>query len=264
MTQPGAGRFSATAADGPFPWPDGRRAAVSLSFDDARPSQVERGIPLLNSFGLRATFYVSVTALERRLGAWKQAVRDGHEIGNHTLHHPCSANFLWKKSHMLEEYTLEQMESELEAADERIESLVGVRPRTFAYPCGQKFVGRGEETRSYVPLVARRFLAGRGFRDEFCNHPWRCDLAQLFGVDADRAPFEELRGWLEQTAQCDGWLVFCGHDTGMEGRQAMTTPTLESLCRFLADPAHGLWVDTVASVADFVARVRAPVRTGRV
>jgi hypothetical protein len=46
---------------------------------------------------------------------------------------------------------------ELLAANETLEELLGVRPRTFAYPCGQRFVGAGENTRSYVPVVARHF-----------------------------------------------------------------------------------------------------------
>ena len=57
-----------------------------------------------------------------------------------------------------------------------------MKPRTFAYPCGQRFVGRGFEVRSYVPPVAERSLAGRGYLDESANDPAVCDLAEAMGT----------------------------------------------------------------------------------
>jgi len=235
-----------------FTWPDGRRAAVSLSFDDSRLTQIERGIPLLDSFGVKATFYASVARLEPRAARWREAVSAGHEIGNHTINHPCSCNFEWGSPHVLEEYTLQAMERELLAANQHLEELVGVTPRTFAYPCGQKFVGRGAGVASYVPLIARHFVAGRGFRDESCNAPACCDLAQLFGVDLDCMGFAELQSWLDAAAKRGGWLVFAGHDMGVEQRQGVSRATLEHACAYLTDPAHGFWVDTVATVGAYV------------
>jgi peptidoglycan/xylan/chitin deacetylase (PgdA/CDA1 family) len=235
-----------------FTWPEGKRAAVSLTFDDSRVTQIERGIPLLNRFGIRATFYASLLNLEQRLEQWREALGQGHEVGNHTVNHPCSCNFEWGTPHVLEDYTLERMERELLEANDRLEELLGVRPRTFAYPCGQKYVGRGEGVRSYVPLVARHFLAGRGFRDESCNAPACCDLAQLFGVDYDRLTFAEAKVWLDLTARRGGWLIFVGHDMGVDRRQGVSQATLEETCRYLADPAQGFWVDTVAAIGSYV------------
>jgi hypothetical protein len=61
------------------------------------------------------------------------------------------------------------------------------------------FVGRGPETRSYVPLVAELFTAGRGYLDEAPNDPGYCDAAKLTGMDMDGKNFEDLRPLLEQT-----------------------------------------------------------------
>ena len=41
-----------------FRWPTGR-AAVSLSFDDARTSQVDEGLALLKKMGVKVTFFVT-------------------------------------------------------------------------------------------------------------------------------------------------------------------------------------------------------------
>src|SRR5205823_4958752 len=111
----------------------------------------------------------------KRLDGWKKAVAEGHEIGNHSNTHPCTANYSFSRLNALENYTLEMMAAQLDGANAEIETLLGVKPRTFAYPCGQKFVGRGLDTRSYVPLVADRFLVGRGAVAECDNDPERSD-----------------------------------------------------------------------------------------
>ena len=91
-----------------FPWPEGIRCAVSLAFDDARLTQVDKGIPLLNKYGIKATFYVSPEQLLQRADDWKQAVANGHEIGNHTMTHPCTGNYAFSRDNALEEYDLKR------------------------------------------------------------------------------------------------------------------------------------------------------------
>jgi hypothetical protein len=230
-----------------FTWPVGKRCAVSLSFDDARVSQIEQGIPLLESFGLRGTFYVGLPEIAAARDAWRAVAAHGHEIGNHTVNHPCTGNFLWCKAH-LEDYTLEMMEAELTGAQSAIRDILGVTPTTFAYPCGNKFVGRGENTQSYVPLVSRHFLAGRGFRDETPNKPEVVDLAQVAGVDADRHPFEVLKSWLDRTAERGAWLCFVNHDVSATLSQGIKPDTLKQVCDYLKHD-QSIWVDTIAAVA---------------
>src|SRR5271157_675746 len=93
-----------------FRWPKGRRAALSLSWDDARASQVDVGVPILDRYGIKGTFYVLPAKLRRRIGLWRAAAAHGHEIGNHTIHHPCTGNFSWQApGTMLENYSLARM-----------------------------------------------------------------------------------------------------------------------------------------------------------
>lgn len=236
-----------------FSWPENRPAALSLSFDDARFSQLDAGVPLLNTLGVRATFYVWPPLLEKRADEWR-LVAQTHEIGNHTLTHPCTGNFLWSRSHALEEYTLEKMEGELAGAGQAIREMIGIETRTFAYPCGQMFVGRGEGVRSYVPLVAKRFLAGRGYLNEPPNDPAFCDLAQLNASGFDRVSFDELCPALESCLNSGNWFILAGHDVGAEFRQGVRPDTIEAVCRFARD--NNLWLDTVESVASYVAQNR--------
>ena len=242
-----------------FAWPSGVRGALSLTFDDARPSQVEQGVPLFDRFAVHATFYVVPAALRLRQDAWRRAVATGHEAGGHTLTHACSCNFGFAAYHpvTLEEMTLEQMEAELTESNAQIEQMVGVRPVSFAFPCGQKFVGRGEKLRSYVPLIARHYLTGRGWRDEYFNAPDRCDLAQLGGVELDGLDFDQVQSQISEAAQTGNWLVLAGHDIGAESRPQVTrVATLEAICAYCRDKANGIWLDTVGAIGAYVRKTR--------
>jgi peptidoglycan/xylan/chitin deacetylase (PgdA/CDA1 family) len=240
-----------------FAWPDGRPAAVSFSFDDARPSQLDHAVPILDRHGLRATFYVSLPTMEQRLPEWRAVAATGHEIGNHSLKHACSGNFPFSRQNCLEEYTLERMDDELAESERILDDLVGPAQRSFAYPCGQKFVGRGERLQSYVPLIARRFVAGRGFRDEWANDPAFCDLHQIFGRDMDATPLEKLQQYADQALASGGWLVLAGHDAGAEARQSVASDVLDGICRYAKE--KGAWVDTVATIATYVQSNRPPL-----
>ncbi len=247
---------TATGQDS-FHWPAGKQAAISISLDDARPSQVDAGLPVLDRYGIRATFYLSPSNIPLRQDIWRDAVARGHEMGNHTLTHPCSGNFPWSLANALEDMTLADIESEMERSDEVIEQLVGMRPRSFAYPCGQKFVGRGQHLSSYIPVAGRRYMACRGFRDEAVNNPQYCDLAQVMGVDSDDHPFNYLKAWVDRAIAERGWLVFCSHDVGSFPRQAITVENLGRLCELCVEPEMGIWVNTIAEVAAYIQRHRA-------
>ena len=235
-----------------FPWPKGKRAALSLSFDDARPSQVDAGTALLDQYGVKATFYVVPAAVEQRLPGWKKAVAAGHEIGNHSLHHPCTGNFSWSRSKALEDYTLDKMLRELLDANRRIQQLLGVKPEVFAYPCGQTFVGRGVDTRSYVPVVAELFASGRGWLDEGPNDPGFCDLVQLTGIEMDGKNFEQLLPLLEEAKKTGKWVVLAGHEMGASGPQTTRLAMLRKLLAYARDPANGIWLAPVGTVAKYV------------
>ncbi len=240
----------------PFPWPHGRRAAVSLSFDDARASQIEVGLPLFEHLKIKATWYVLPAAMEKNLPGWKRMLAQGHEIGNHSSTHPCSANYgIGSKG--LEAFTLEEMAANLDEASRRIETALDVKPVSFAYPCGQKFVGRGEHTASYVPLIARRFSTGRGYLDEAANHPEHCDFAQLLGTAFDDLDFPAMKALLEKARASHRWTVFCGHEIGRRKYQTTDTAALEELAAYLNDPANGFWVGTVAEVGAYLKQRRA-------
>jgi peptidoglycan/xylan/chitin deacetylase (PgdA/CDA1 family) len=235
-----------------FAWPVGKRAAVSLSFDDGRESQIDAGLPLLKRLGLKATFFVNPGAVEKRLAGWKQAVADGHEIANHSLTHPCTGNYAFSARNALENYDLTMMAKQLDGANDRIQQLLGVKPATFAYPCGLKFVGRGVNVKSYVPLVAERFVVGRGYLDEAPNDPEFADLSQAMGTAFDNMDFAQIKAIVDGAVKDGRWVIFAGHEIGERRFQSTDAKALELLSDYLEDPAKGIWTGTVAEIGRYV------------
>lgn len=251
--------ITATSAFGlhaatPFAWPKDKRLAISLSFDDARLSQIDTGLRLFESLDLKATFYLSLPSMNKRLQGWKEIARQGHEIGNHSTAHACTGNYRFTRA--LEDFDLEEMARDLDNANREIEAATGIKPVSFAYPCGQKFVGRGKATRSYIPLVAERFESGRGYLDEMPNHPQVCDLAQLMGTGFDGTDWPVVKGWIDKGAKDGSWIVFAGHEIGKSAHQTTDVEMLKRLVDYAKNPANGIWVDTVGRIGKYVAKTR--------
>lgn len=234
-----------------FAWPNGKQCAVSLSFDDGRVTQIDHGVSILDSNNVKATFYVTPPLMEQRIDQWRTVAQSGHEIGNHTVTHPCTGNLAFTRANAIEDYTLDRMDAELTQASAIIEDKLGVTPRTFAYPCGGTFLGRGETAASYIPLVAKRFLAGRGYWEPYPNAPGQCDLAHLLGCSFDALSFDQVKTLINRTIDENGWLILVGHDVRPNDWQGVDPSTLHEICQYLKSEDE-VWTDTIASIAAHV------------
>lgn len=235
-----------------FQWPDGKQAAISLTFDDARPSQLDNGIPILDRYDVKATFYVSPHNMENRIPDWKSAAANGHELGNHSMTHPCTGNYQFSLDNPLESYTLEAIARDIDQANKWVYEHLDIEMETFAYPCGQSFVGRGEDTKSYVPVIAERFAAGRLWLNEDANNPAFCDLSKILAIEFDGMTWADLKPWIEKSKEENLWLVLAGHDIRDSGSQTVLAETLEQVCEYASQNDSDIWVGTVRDVAKYV------------
>ncbi len=246
-------------------WPDGIQGAVSLTFDDGMASQLERALPILDTHDLKATFYLNAT--EKKLEAlvpWRSVARRGHELGNHTAHHPCPENVLdypHPGALVLEDMSVEDYEAELLEAARAIASLAPAQKATsFGYPCYEPFVGRGAGRASVVPVVAKHCVAGRG-RGEvpFANDPLRADLAHLWSWSCERRMGAELVGLVEHAVRQGRWAILTFHGIH-EGHLSVGAGDFEALCVHLARERARIWTAPVAEIAVRLAEVRGGAR----
>lgn len=137
-------------------WPGGARAAVSLTYDDGLDSQLANAVPALDQRDFKATFFLTKENMEARLADWRAVAAAGHEIGDHTVSHPCEL-----KGYSAEKFAKE----EVLGAESFLDAGFGAdRQRVFAYPCGVIGLGPGpalEAQLRYISVLRGRFAAAR-------------------------------------------------------------------------------------------------------
>lgn len=231
------------------PWPEGCRGALSLTFDDGISSQRDYAIPLMDELGLRGTFYLvpSGDDWRDRLEVWRPAYDAGHEMGNHSLSHTCSRGFSDDpRARGLETMTLADIEADVVEAERRLSALFPAERRAFCYPCYQAHVGEGLTRQSYVPIIAKHFIAARA-GGEIANHPATCDLHYLWSWTARGTTGAELVGLAEQCAARGRWGLLTFHGIH-QGHLSVADVDFRELCHHLHG-AHHIWVAPVAEVA---------------
>ncbi len=237
------------------PWPAGCKGALSLTFDDGTANQLEKAVPVLEDLGLRATFYLNPRGEDpvNDLAPWRELAKRGHEIGNHTIRHICSKSLQDNPDIVcLERMTLQEMEEDILEASRRIR--IGIPEQkdfTFCYPCYLDYIGEGLTRQSYVPVVARHFIAARG-RGEFGhNHPATCDLAYLWSWNVEGLSGPMLVGLAEQAVALGRWVIFTLHGID-RGGLSITEAALRELCRHLDRRRNEIWVAPMVQVAQRV------------
>jgi len=239
------------AADEQFLWPDGQKMAISLSYDDAIDSQLDNAIPALNSYGLRGSFYLTLasSSLVARLNEWRTAAAQGHELGNHTIYHPCSAALPdreWVASYYnIDDYQVAEIVHEVTVANSFLHAVDGRTERTYTPPCGDIVVS-GE---SYLPSIRDLFVSIKGFEEVEQGFAETWGLAGVSGqIIVNRVRSEEAKG----TKLIN--IIFHGI-----GGDYLTTSSEahDHLLEYLAKNQEIYWIDSYINIMKYVSEERA-------
>jgi peptidoglycan/xylan/chitin deacetylase (PgdA/CDA1 family) len=246
------GAAPAQAGDG-FHWPDGARAAVSLAYDDAAPSQLDNAIPTLDRYGLHGSFYLALgfPSVQPRMAEWRAAARHGHELANHTLFHQCTGGTLdhaWvPASRDLRTTTAEQMRDQVTVANTMLQALDGGTERTMTIPCGDR-IAAGQD---YVNLVRDQFVAikagpGAVVPSMRTLDPYNVPVYAPTGVTG-----QQLIALVKQAGEQGTMINFTFHGVGGD-HLAVSKEAHEELVRFLAANRKLYWTDTFISIMKYV------------
>lgn len=234
------------------PW-NGKAAAIALSYDDGLNTHLDNVVPLLNQHNIRATFYVTGTShsIVTRSDDWKRLADHGHELGNHTMVHPCMASKPgrdWVKSDKdLDRYTREQFANEVAQANALLSALDGKSRRTFAYPCGDQEAG-GE---SIVDIIQNSAVAARGIYRGY-NAPGKIDLYDLVAYSVNSHDAETLKAQVVKGIENNGLVVFVFHGVGGAHDLDVSQSVHQELIEFLSEQQASLWVAPVIEIADYI------------
>lgn len=126
------------------------KAIICLTYDDGLDSHLSTVIPQLDSAGLKATFFLNsirgssnvVGQVSPAVSGWSRAASGGHELGNHTLFHPCPSKLGFDPAYSIENYTVEKIEKEIATHNAMLAMIDPARKtRSFAFPCNNFLIG---------------------------------------------------------------------------------------------------------------------------
>lgn len=240
-----------TQAQGQSVW-KGRKCAVALTYDDALPVHLDNVVPVLDSLGLKATFYLSgyFPGYVDNIPRWKSAAENGHELANHTLFHPCTGDRPgreWVNPHNdLSKYTVQRMTDEMKMTNVLLKTLDGKTARTFAYPCGDTKIGDVD----YFKPVAGDFVAARGTKSEMKTIT-QLDFADIGSYAINGESGEQLIELVRKAQASNSMLVFLFHGVG--GGHSLNVALAEhnKLIRYLSQHTADIWVAPFIDIANY-------------
>jgi peptidoglycan/xylan/chitin deacetylase (PgdA/CDA1 family) len=205
----------------PPTFPDGTHTAVSLTYDDGIACHYEDVAPMLESCGLRGTFNTPIaeSTIMTHVEEWRGLAARGHELGNHSLFHPCRSTPADPKpwlnpAYNLVDYNERRLREELEVANFALHMIDGQTQRTYANTCYHHTIGSGEGELPMEPILADYFVAARGVFSQCPVDLEHVDWMNLGSAGADRRTFADLRGEVETLAQSGGWIIYTMHGVG--------------------------------------------------
>jgi peptidoglycan/xylan/chitin deacetylase (PgdA/CDA1 family) len=228
-----------------LPWA-GFQAALSYSFDDGQPSQIQH-YDALQAMGVPMTFYVS-TKENWQAGydaAWSRAARDGHELGNHTVNH-CYANGGGMNGAACQGWL--GADEEVAQCSTYIETRLGQNGVwTMAYPFGDA---------AWRPSAEKRFFLARGVRGGTVRASDTVDFFDLPVLNiAGGESEQQLRGDVDRTRAANAWGIFLVHTLLPTPDNWYAGVDIDALTGSMghAKELGDIWVDTVANVGAYLA-----------
>jgi len=230
----------------------GKKCAVVLTYDDAINQHLDNAIPALDSLRLKATFYITAfsTSMQNRLNDWKKLALNGHELGNHTLYHPCigGKGREWvKPEYDMSKYTVQRMIDETRMTNVFLQALDGKTKRTFAFTCGDMKIGDS----SFINAMKDDFVAARAVRNEM----HKINEIDLYNVDCYVVNGEtgsQMIEWVKKAMETNSLLVILFH--GVDGGNSLNVSLAahSQLLHFLNENENDILIAPMITVAEHI------------
>ena len=233
------------------PW-NGKKCAVVLTYDDAINQHLDNAIPVLDSLGLKATFYITAfsTSIQTRMNEWKKIAKYGHELGNHTLYHPCigGKGREWvSKEYDLNNYTVKRMVDETRMTNLFLKALDGETKRTFAFTCGDMKIGDS----SFINAMKDDFVAARAVRAQM----HKINEIDLYNVDCYMVNGEtgaQMIEWVKKAMETNSLLVILFHGVGGGNSLNVSLQSHREFLQYLKKNEKDIWIAPMLEVAEHI------------
>ena len=232
---------------------NGKASAVVLTYDDALNVHHTNALPALDKYGLKGTFYISdyFGGLKAQIPGWRKAAANGHELGNHTVYHPCLGNLpgrsFVKPETDMNNYSISRMTAEIKTMNTLLHAIDGKSERTFAYPCSDMKI----RDTAYIDGARNEFIAARAVK----NESQTIDKIDLFNISCyavNGESGEKLIELVKDAAAKKSLLVFLFHGVGGEHSLNVSLEAHTKLLQYLSQHKKEIWIAPMIDVAKYV------------
>ena len=239
-------------------WPKDKKAAIVLTYDDALASHLKYAVPQLNKYKLKGSFYLVGGMSEEAMDQWQAVSRQGHELGNHTLFHPCSEkNYKQHPRNYSESHDAESILNEISMMNRLLYGIDRKKVRTYAYPCTEVVVGGVDytDTLRQSKLITSARIGGdlNAVVTDFKSlNPMKVpSYALLNEQDADA-----LISYVKKVQQEGGLGVLMFHGVGGDYLK-VSAEAHEKLLQYLSANKDEIWVGTFQEVMNYIIQKKA-------
>lgn len=244
--------FCGVIAQGSGAW-KGKKAAVVLTYDDALNVHLDNVVPALDSAGMKGTFYLigESPVVASRLKDWRAAAKTGHELGNHSLRHPCDGSIAGRTwltaENDLSRYSVARAVAEIRICNTLLQSIDGKTKRTFAFPCGDTRI----DTVAFYNQLKSEFVAARGVKDglESVNET-NLDDVRCYSINGQSGKY--MVDLAREAITSGNMIVFLFHGVGGEHNLNVSLEAHRELIRFLKEHKKEVWVTPMVDAAEYI------------
>lgn len=225
------------------PWPDGKKVAVVLTYDDALTSQLDTALPALDAAGLKGTFFLTGTGLKpETIARWRAAAAHGHELGNHTVFHAClKSAYPAPDRYTAETYTVDTMLTEIRVMNTMLTAIDGKPMHPMATPCGTHVAGGVD----YMPALRQSGMVR--YNRNGAGTPG--DPLDVSSVWYQANAGDEMIAAVEKAEKTGGMIVFGFHGVGGD-YLSISAEAHAKLIAWLKAHSDTVWVAPFSTVMD--------------
>lgn len=208
---------------------------------------------MLNSFRLKGTFYLitSSPVVANRMDEWRKASKEGHELGNHTLNHPCDGTLPGRSfvnsENDLSRYTVARAVNEIRVSNTLLRAIDGKKDRTFAYPCGDLKIN----DTVFYNYLKNDFIAARGVMPGFLQIK-DVDLSDVNCFSQNGTTAAQMIAQVEEAEKAGSFIVFLFHGVGGEHSLNVDLEEHRKLLVYLKKREKDIWIAPMLDVAKYI------------
>lgn len=204
------------------------KGGIVLTFDDRNFSEWLAALPLLDKYGVKATFFISGPIDQAALDAALELTKHGHAIGCHSIHHLSAIKYA--DQHSVEDYLQKEVQPQLTAF-----KAAGIIPTSFAYPMSSNNKATDDallkifrHVRSGAGITSGKRISNKGAfftpSSKITGHGCLYGKGIDYAPDKDDRSFEQIDEALARAAQKNEIIVLYAHRIATSGKGHYISP----------------------------------------